>query len=231
MSDTDRARLARCLLVYLVYSAAFLSGLPLLFLLRAVEQSWSGNLLASSFLEEAAKGVLFLALALALGLAKGRFPSAASPELLPLVCIVGFAMTENLLFVLYAPTTAVYQRLLYAYPIHLNTGLLYTIVFVSAGTTTGSARPPVATVGGFSRASHAPRAPHAARGARLGRIVLPALAALVGVAYHFALNVLALVISGAAVYAVGAANLLVLALLFASLHHLRVERSLGYVGL
>jgi hypothetical protein len=222
MSDTDRARLARCLLVYLVYSAAFLSGLPLLFLLRAVEQSWSGNLLASSFLEEAAKGVLFLALALALGLAKGRFPSAASPELLPLVCIVGFAMTENLLFVLYAPTTAVYQRLLYAYPIHLNTGLLYTIVFVSAGTTTGSARPPVATVGGFSRAS---------RGARLGRIVLPALAALVGVAYHFALNVLALVISGAAVYAVGAANLLVLALLFASLHHLRVERSLGYVGL
>ncbi len=173
-----------------VQAASFLLGIALLFLVRRVEAGSGASLLAASLLEEGLKVLLFLALWLASRFAGERLRALPSSEFLPLVCIVGFALTENILYFLQAPTGAIYQRLLYSYPIHLNTAALYTLAFLA------------------------------------GRPLAAALAALAGLAYHFALNVLALVVSGPLIYAVGALNLAALAVLFLRIHRLRIERSL-----
>jgi hypothetical protein len=47
------------------------------------------------------------------------------------LCIVVFAATENILYFLSFPTSSIYGRLLYSYPIHLNTALLYALAFSS----------------------------------------------------------------------------------------------------
>jgi hypothetical protein len=174
----------------IVYAASFLCGIPLFFLARWAEASAGASLLAASLIEESLKGCLFLALWLATRLARERLLALPSAEFLPLICIVGFALTENILYFLEAPTGSIYRRLLYSYPIHLNTAALYTLAFLA------------------------------------GRPLASALAALAGLSYHFALNVLALVAGGPAVYAVGALNLVALAALFLHIHRMRIERSL-----
>jgi hypothetical protein len=189
------------------YAAAFLTGLPLLLLIRMIEIGWQTTLLASSLIEEGVKVCLFLALCLLLRLAKGRVPGAKEPELLPFICIIGFAVGENSLYFFYAPTTTVYQRLLYSYPLHLNTGLFYAWIFLTLR----------------SRSQKGRRT--------LPSIMIACLAACIGTAYHFFLNVATLVISDPAVYLIGGINVLTLILLFLFLHRKRIERSLIHAGL
>ena len=189
------------------YAAAFLTGLPLLLLIRMIERGWQTNLLASGLIEEGVKVCLFLALCLLLRLAKGRVPGAKEPELLPFLCIIGFAVGENSLYFFYAPTTTVYQRLLYSYPLHLNTGLFYAWIFLTLR----------------SRSQKGRRT--------LPSIMIACLAACIGTAYHFFLNVATLVISDPAVYLIGGINVLTLILLFLFLHRKRIERSLIHAGL
>jgi hypothetical protein len=189
------------------YAAAFLTGLPLLLLIRMIERGWQTNLLASGLIEEGVKVCLFLALCLLLRLAKGRVPGAKEPELLPFLCIIGFAVGENSLYFFYAPTTTVYQRLLYSYPLHLNTGLFYAWIFLTLR----------------SRSQKGRRT--------LPSILIACLAACIGTAYHFFLNVATLVISDPAVYLIGGINVLTLILLFLFLHRKRIERSLIHAGL
>jgi hypothetical protein len=189
------------------YAAAFLTGLPLLLLIRMIERGWQTTLLASSLIEEGVKVCLFLALCLLLRLAKGRVPGAKEPELLPFLCIIGFAVGENSLYFFYAPTTTVYQRLLYSYPLHLNTGLFYAWIFLTLR----------------SRSQKGRRT--------LPSIMIACLAACIGTAYHFFLNVATLVISDPAVYLIGGINVLTLILLFLFLHRKRIERSLIHAGL
>jgi hypothetical protein len=64
---------------------------------------------------------------------RNRLAWAAVPaaDLLPLLGIVGFGVVENILYFLASPTSSIYQRLLIAYPVHLNTGLLYTLALLS----------------------------------------------------------------------------------------------------
>jgi hypothetical protein len=189
------------------YAAAFLTGLPLLLLIRMIERGWQTTLLASGLIEEGVKVCLFLALCLLLRLAKGRVPGAKEPELLPFLCIIGFAVGENSLYFFYAPTTTVYQRLLYSYPLHLNTGLFYAWIFLTLR----------------SRSQKGRRT--------LPSIMIACLAACIGTAYHFFLNVATLVISDPAVYLIGGINVLTLILLFLFLHRKRIERSLIHAGL
>jgi len=189
------------------YAAAFLTGLPLLLLTRLIERGWQTNLLAASLIEEGMKVCLFLALCVLLRLARGRFPGAKEPELLPLLCIIGFAVGENSLFFFYAPTTTIYQRLLYSYPLHLNTGLFYAWIFLilRSGNASGRRR-------------------------TFFRILFVCLGACIAVAYHFFLNVAALVITDSAVYLIGGINVLALILLFLFLQRKRIERSLIHAG-
>ena len=187
------------------YAAAFLTGLPLLLLIRLIERGWQTNLLASSLIEEGMKVCLFLALCLLLRL--GRVPGAKEPELLPLLCIIGFAVGENSLYFFYAPTTTIYQRLLYSYTLHLNTGLFYTWIFLilRSGKATG-------------------------RRSAFLRMLIFCLGACVAWAYHFFLNVATLVITDSAVYLIGGINICALILLFRGVHRKRIERSLIHAG-
>jgi hypothetical protein len=126
MSATDRP--ARLLLRS---GAALLAGCGLLFLARWVERGWSGALLVPVLIEEGLKGALFLALFTARRLDRGRLAGVPAVDLLPLLAVIGFGATENVLFFLASPTGSIYQRLLYAYPVHVNTGLLYTLAYLS----------------------------------------------------------------------------------------------------
>jgi hypothetical protein len=189
------------------YAVAFLSGLPLLLLVRWIERGLETSLLVSSVVEEGVKFCLFLSLWVFRSLGEGRTPGAKEPEILPFLCIVGFAMAENVLYFFFAPTTAIYQRLLYSYPLHLNTGLLYTWVYLSLRSGDDRSR------------GNVPRA------------AVAAFAASLGTAYHFFLNVLAQTAKASTVYPVGVLNLLVLLLLFLVVHRKRIERSLIDAGL
>ncbi|UCF98136.1 MAG: PrsW family intramembrane metalloprotease [Spirochaetaceae bacterium] len=204
MNDTSNNNRIRSLSGY---TAAFLLGFPLLLLVRLVERSLRTNLLTSSMIEEGAKVCLFLALCLFLRLAGGRIPAVKEPGLLPFVCIIGFAVGENSLYFFSAPTTTIYQRLVYSYPLHLNTGLLYTWIFLSVRL-------------------------HERTGQRIfPRVLVAVFGACIGTAYHFFLNVLALNATNPTVCLIGTANIVALILLFLMLHRKRIERSLIHAGL
>lgn len=135
MPATDRRGLLR-----LLPGAALLAGGGLLFLARMLERmlerSLGGTLLVPVLLEEGLKGALFLGLFFARRLSRNRpvrGAAAAVPaaDLLPLLGIMGFGVAENILYFLATPTSSIYQRLLIAYPVHLNTGLLYTLALLS----------------------------------------------------------------------------------------------------
>jgi hypothetical protein len=48
-----------------------------------------------------------------------------------MLCIAVFGITENVLYFLSFPTSSIYRRLVYSYPIHLNTAFFYAIAFLS----------------------------------------------------------------------------------------------------
>jgi hypothetical protein len=117
-------------------------GVALFFLVRLLESLGPGSMPVNVLLEEAAKIILFAGGALAarskswnkiLGFHEAGSDAILSAQLLvPMLCIAAFAITENLLYFLSFPTSSIYRRLLYSYPIHLNTALLYALAFLSA---------------------------------------------------------------------------------------------------
>jgi len=128
MRASERRALARLLARS---AASLLAGIGLCFLARWLEQGWGERLLPPVLLEEGLKAVLFLGLLAARRVGPRRLAGAPAADLLPLLAVTGFALTENLLFFLASPTRSIYQRLLYAYPVHVNTGLLYTLALLS----------------------------------------------------------------------------------------------------
>lgn len=130
MSAIDARCRARLLLI-LRSLAALLAGCGLLFLARRLERGWSGSMLAPVLLEEGLKGALFVALLAARRLGRRRLAGVPAADLLPLLAVMGFGAAENVLYFLAGPTGSIYQRLLYAYPVHVNAGLLYTLVCLS----------------------------------------------------------------------------------------------------
>jgi hypothetical protein len=116
-------------------------GAVLLFLLHELEGILHAPMAVNAMLEETTKIALFLLTALA---ARSRFwssilfPAVPDPGserstrlLVPILCITAFGLAENLLYFFNFPTSSIYQRLLYSYPIHLNTALLYALAFLS----------------------------------------------------------------------------------------------------
>ena len=115
-------------------------GIGIFFLVRFLETSLETTRLVNVLVEETAKLSLFVLLELAYKyrLSPLREPSTDTPLpragllALPVLCITAFAVTENITYFLHFPESSIYQRLLYSYPIHLNTAFLYTLAFVSA---------------------------------------------------------------------------------------------------
>jgi len=109
-------------------------GVALFFMVRFLESLGSGSMAVNVLLEEASKIAVFAAVALA---ARSRIlrgnDSRGIRLLIPLLCIFVFAIAENVLYFLRFPTSSIYRRLLYSYPIHINTALLYALAFLSGG--------------------------------------------------------------------------------------------------
>lgn len=121
----------------LIVLGALPAGVGLFFLVRLLEGTFQGSMTINVLFEEAAKFALFVLVALAAR--AGR--AAASRKVLlhekvtlllfALLCVVVFGITENILYFVSFPTSSIYKRLLYSYPIHLNTALLYALGFLS----------------------------------------------------------------------------------------------------
>jgi len=102
-------------------------GAGLFFPVSFCERLLGSGILASVLVEEGLKLALFLLLeAAALREPRGR----ESLYRYPLYAITGFATVENLAYLLRAPTSSIYERLLFAFPIHLNTGLCFALAFL-----------------------------------------------------------------------------------------------------
>ncbi len=106
-------------------------GMGLFWPVRALEGLVRGGFVLNAGIEESFKLLLFLLALIGSKLLKDRTAPKMEPLMLPLIGIIGFAIMENVLYFLRFPSSSIYRRLLYAYPIHLNTGLLYTLGFVS----------------------------------------------------------------------------------------------------
>lgn len=116
-------------------------GVGLFFLVRLLEGTVKGPMLFNVVLEEAAKFTLFVIVAWAAGStawSKLLFDEQTDSDrkegrllLFPLLCAAVFGITENILYFLSFPTSSIYKRLLFSYPIHLNTALLYALGFLS----------------------------------------------------------------------------------------------------
>jgi len=107
---------------------SLLGGLALFFFLAFLERILATGFLGNAVIEEAAKLSLFpitLALVHILGV-----PEQQDVYLYPLLIVLGFGISENMAYFIRFPTGVVFIRLLYAYPIHVNTALLYTLLFV-----------------------------------------------------------------------------------------------------
>jgi len=118
-------------------------GVGLFFAVRFLESLGSSSMAVNVLLEETTKIALFAGAALA---ARSKFfegillfQSAERNDshgirlLIPLLCIVVFAITENVLYFIRFPTSSIYRRLLYSYPIHINTALFYALAFLAGG--------------------------------------------------------------------------------------------------
>jgi len=116
-------------------------GVGVFLLIRLLEGTIQGPMAVNVVIEEAAKFALFVIATLAAGStawSKFIFNEQTDPDrkegvflLFPLLCAVVFGITENILYFLSFPTSSIYKRLLYSYPIHLNTALLYALAFLS----------------------------------------------------------------------------------------------------
>jgi hypothetical protein len=125
-------------------AAALPIGIGLFFLVRSLETRMNTSRLVNVLVEEVVKITLFLLLEAARRVLptvlKNPSTNAVLPRLrhkvpgllsYPLLCIISFGITENIAYFLSFPESSIYQRLLYSYPIHLNTGLLYALAFIS----------------------------------------------------------------------------------------------------
>ena len=157
------------------------AGVGLFFALRLAEQALPDSLLLAALVEEAAKAALFVAVALS-GRHNGR--ERAEALLRPFFAVAAFGVTENILYYLRYPTSAIYGRLVCSYPIHLNTALLFALVLGSGG------------------------------GGSAARRALACAAAFAGaVAYHALFNRLSVLVPRLAPYALGPVNLVLFAAL------------------
>ena len=119
------------------------AGVGLFFTVRFLESLGSNSMAVNVFLEEASKIALFAVAALAARFkvfAGIRFFQSGEAQdshghrlFAPLLCIVVFAITENILYFIRFPTSSIYRRLLYSYPIHVNTALFYALALLSGG--------------------------------------------------------------------------------------------------
>ena len=117
-------------------AAVFLSlliGSGLFYLLRFLENISGRGLLLNALLEESGKLGLFILFWLASKkfdrFAKKKLLQGSSLFLYPLLSVLGFGLIENTYYFFSFPLSSIYFRLLYSYPIHLNTGLAYTLGF------------------------------------------------------------------------------------------------------
>jgi hypothetical protein len=111
------------------------AGVGLFFLVRLMEGVLRGSMLINVLLEEGIKVVLFIVLVAVRKILSRNDARKDLNEgtllLFPLLCIVSFGITENIIYFLTFPTSSIYQRLLFAYAVHLNTALLYALAFLS----------------------------------------------------------------------------------------------------
>jgi RsiW-degrading membrane proteinase PrsW (M82 family) len=157
------------------------AGAGLFFALRLAEQALPDSLLLAALVEEAAKAALFVAAAVS----RRHSRRERAEELLrPFFAVAAFGVTENILYYLRYPTSAIYGRLVCSYPIHLNTALLFAVVLGSRG------------------------------GLPAARRALACAAAFAGaVAYHALFNRLSVLVPRLAPYALGPVNLVLFAAL------------------
>jgi hypothetical protein len=116
-------------------------GVALFFLIRKLETAGPGSMLVNVLFEEAAKIVLFGTAPFAARTRIWKSLVSAGTEdreaprrtalLASMLCIAVFGITENVLYFLSFPTSSIYRRLLYSYPIHLNTAFFYALAFLS----------------------------------------------------------------------------------------------------
>lgn len=114
------------ILPLLLLIASVAGGAGLFFFLRSLEILIRGSPGINTLLEESVKLGSFLIMGLARRIHKGRH---GGMMLTPFFCIIGFGVLENIAYFLRYPTSSIYERLIYSYPIHLNTGLLYSLAF------------------------------------------------------------------------------------------------------
>ena len=178
------------------------AGIGLLFMVRRASGALPDSLLLAAGLEEASKMALFAAGAAGRRrLRPAAFDLGARGEGLlgPFFAAAAFGASENLLYYLRYPTSSIYGRLLYSYPVHLNTALLFVQVFVWA-----EGRP-----------------------AR-GRLLVLGAALLGAAGYHFGLNALSVLLPRLALYLLGPLNLALFAALLWRQRTTTVRRSLRH---
>ncbi|MBA7625621.1 hypothetical protein ES703_33053 [subsurface metagenome] len=119
------------------------SGAGLFYLARCLQRNLRSDLLTSALLEEIIKLAPYLlvpAAARKLFLPSGRASMTDKEQkrpgydwllLYPLFSVFGFGIWENIHYFISFPESSIYLRLLYSYPIHLNTGLIYALGFLS----------------------------------------------------------------------------------------------------
>ncbi|RKX78165.1 MAG: hypothetical protein DRP87_07040 [Spirochaetes bacterium] len=104
------------------------AGFGLFLFTTWLETTIGGGILINAFIEEAAKLSLFLAALLLFSL---RVKEKEIFYLfIPFFSICFYGIAENIIYFLRFPDTFIYFRLLYSYPVHLNTALLY-LIFLS----------------------------------------------------------------------------------------------------
>ncbi len=103
------------------------TGFGIFYLLRFPEDTTGKGLLLNAILEESIKLSLFILLWLISD--KKKLLQGLPLLLYPLLSIVCFGLVENIYYFFSFPLSSIYFRLLYCYPIHLNTGLAYTLGF------------------------------------------------------------------------------------------------------
>ncbi len=106
---------------------SLLTGSGIFYLARFLEGIISGSLLLNAVLEESIKLSLFILLWLFSN--KKKLLKGSSLLLCPLLAVFGFGIIENVYYFFSFPLSSIYLRLLYSYPIHINTGLAYTLGF------------------------------------------------------------------------------------------------------
>jgi len=123
----------------LVLLGALPAGVGLFFLVRLLEGTFQWSMTINVLFEEALKLALFVLASFASPTVRAGCAAASGKTFLEegtlllfaLLCVAVFGITENILYFVSFPTSSIYKRLLYTYPIHLNTALLYALGFLS----------------------------------------------------------------------------------------------------